>query len=234
MIVGIDGCRGGGWIVATATDQTLREILWDVTDDLSKVVAMAPDMGLTVVIDIPIGLSNEARPCDVEARKFVGPRRASSIFRPPCFGALAGTSYREASCLNRQHCNGVGLTIQAFGILQRIATVNAMMTIALESQIFEGHPEVSFRALFGAPLDFSKHKPEGIEERLGILRASGVEVDLDMVRWKLGRHLVRPDDVLDAAVCLRTASRIRSRTARVFPSGSLPTDVNGRRMAIFA
>ena len=52
-----------------------------------------------------------------------------------------------------------------------------MMSPELQVRVREGHPEVTFRLLAGAPLDFNKSSSEGKGQRLRILVDLGVRFD---------------------------------------------------------
>lgn len=122
-----------------------------------------------MIIDIPIGLSCTTRLCDQEARQIVGPKRAPSVFTPPCRETLRASTHGQASEMNRRMC-GKGLTIQAFGILPRIRQIDRLMSPGLQASVRQAHPEVTFAVLNGRPLGHSKKTSEGEPERLALLR----------------------------------------------------------------
>src|SRR5262249_47805591 len=132
----------------------------------------------SIGVDVPIGLDDQPRACDVEARRLLGPGRASSVFRPPSRTALGAylldegrlllPDYRTACALNLQAC-GVMLSKQAYGILPKIAEVDAAMTPDLQEQVIEVHPEVAFWALANHPMRHNKKSAEGFAERRTLL-----------------------------------------------------------------
>jgi predicted RNase H-like nuclease len=177
-----------------------------------EVLAAYPDAAC-IGIDIPIGLSsNGPRPCDVEARRVLGPRK-SSVFPAPDARLLGATSYAEANARSRA-LTGQGLSRQAFAILAKIAEVNQAMTPALQRRVIEVHPEVSFWALAGHPMAHHKGTPEGFEERRSVLEAAFPDTPIPTRRQaaSLARPAT-PDDVVDAIVAVWTARRFAARHA---------------------
>ncbi len=146
-----------------------------------------------IAVDIPIGLLDEHRPrgrlCDMAARLVVG-MRIASIFTPPARIALGAVSYEAAKRL----CS---MSRQSYGLLRRIAELDALITPAMQSRVFETHPEVAFAALARRPWLSSKKTAQGRSERLAIL----AELVPDTPRLARRRErLVRVDDLLDATV----------------------------------
>src|SRR5215211_5272209 len=87
-----------------------------------------------IAVDMPIGLPSGAprddgrRRADAEARAFLGPRRAASVFSAPCRPTLAATSYREACDLEvRARGGGKGLSQEAYNIIPKIRDVDAVI-----------------------------------------------------------------------------------------------------------
>jgi predicted RNase H-like nuclease len=181
VIAGVDGCRGG-WVAATAERGA---VLYESFE------ALVRDHTL-ILVDVPIGLPDGPRVCDVEARQLLGARR-SSIFPAPPRSLLRARSYR-GQC-----------SIQLWNILYKIREADAAMTPALQRRVREGHPESSFAKLNGAPLRWPKKTAQGARERLRLLRPIFGEIE----RLK-GAAL---DDVLDAYALLWTARRVEARQA---------------------
>lgn len=121
----------------------------------------------------------------------------------------------------------------------------------------EVHPEVSFAALKGAGepghgLHHSKRRCAdcrgaacpGASDRLALLRDFLPDFDPWSIRERLLRDVPRAqgargavvgrDDIVDAAVCLVTASRIVSGAALTLPGGEPQIDERGLRMEIVA
>jgi predicted RNase H-like nuclease len=147
LALGVDGCTGG-WIgVRRLNDvgqlQTLRR------DTLREFLVLTP-APVIVAVDVPIGLlAAGARLCDKEARRLLGLRRAS-VFPAPVRPMLGSRSHSEASAI-RNSIEGKGMSIQAFGILEKITEVDELLTTQPRSReiVREVHPEVSFYFLNG-------------------------------------------------------------------------------------
>jgi predicted RNase H-like nuclease len=241
VLLGFDGCRGGGWVVARS-DRKLAGIRFELCENLENVLRARPAKGIIAVLDVPIGLSRQPRDCDLAARQHLKHRR-SSVFRPPCretckFAAHSEGSHdvrhRAASALNKR-IMGRGISRQAFSIAQRIWEVDCCITPALQRRIREGHPELSFAVMRGSAMRYNKRTPEGVRERLRYLRAAGVpQFNLVELRRQLGRGCVAVDDVLDAAAMLWTAWRVARGTAVRFPERPSAPDARGLDMAIWA
>jgi predicted RNase H-like nuclease len=207
---GIDGCKGG-WVIASFN--SLHSVSFEVSRSLAAPFALARERDFTLAIDIPIGLPERgARICDRQARAFLRPSRASSVFSPPTREALAAETHAEASRINRAHL-GVGLTIQAFCIGRKIREVDELMSPESQQHIREVHPEVCFASVSGRPMKYHKPTAEGRSERLQVLNAAGLEISACQLieqRVLLGRSRVALDDLVDALICLITASYIRA------------------------
>ena len=160
----------------------------------------------------PIGLPWAARPsraCDVEARRRLGPGRASSVFAPPCRDAVHAPSLAEAREINLREL-GRSLSAQAWGICPKIAEADSLLSAhpSLRQQVKEVHPELSFWALNrGRPMQFSKKRPEGAAERIALLMEfePGTQGLIDRVLTENRRSAVAPDDVVDAIAAMLTA-----------------------------
>jgi predicted RNase H-like nuclease len=191
---------------------------------------MAPEIHLTpagliaahedagaIGIDIPIGLSESGtRRCDVEARRLLGPGRASSVFPPPAYGVLGVVTHVEAVALSRALI-GKGVPIQAFSIYGKIKEANDTVTPDIQDRVFEVHPEVSFWALAGRPMTYPKRKLPGYQERRALLEpVTGVELPTRIEAFKLAPP-AKPDDILDACVAAWTARRAAEGLAGRLP-----------------
>ena len=227
-VAGVDGCRGG-WIVALVNGssdvrlrlcRTFQEVL-DLDDSRPEVIA----------IDIPIGLletpSRGGRICDQRARRELGPPRGSSVFTPPLRGFVTARSFSDVN----------GMSIQAFGILKKVAEVDSLITPALQQRIHEAHPELAFRRLGGHSMRFNKKEKRGREERLRALNQAGLGLDLkggrlpSRLRDFSGKG-VGLDDLLDAYALASTALRIATGKATRVPADPV-CDRRGLRMEIW-
>ena len=166
-------------------------------------------------VDIPIGLPvGQGRPADTAARAFVGSERASSVFSTLPAEVLVAPTYAEAAAI-AVRILGKSLSRQSYALGDRIFEVAEV--VASDDQIVEVHPEVSFRALRGEPLRYSKHTWSGIAERRALLTAAGILLPDDLP----GGGRAAPDDVVDAAVAAWSAMRValgRSSTLAAEPS----------------
>ncbi len=202
-VVGVDGCPGG-W-VAVAYDDEARTLTPAIHRSFSALLAAYPDAA-RIGVDIPIGLAEgKPRRCDVEARRVLGPRW-SSVFPAPDRRVVAVPAYEAASALAR--ClTGKGISKQAHAIYPKVLEVNSVLTPALQARVVEVHPEVSFWALAGRPMEYAKKRAEGFEERRALLaEALGIAIP----ERRAARAWARPagaDDVLDAIVAAWSAGR---------------------------
>ncbi|MGI8483515.1 MAG: DUF429 domain-containing protein [Thermomicrobiales bacterium] len=182
-----------------------------------------------IAVDMPIGLNQGPRQCDVEARKLLRWKHPA-VFPAPDPRLIHAATYEEASGLSRE-LTDQGLSVQTFAVFPKIVEVNEAMTPAMQSRIIEVHPEVSFCAMAGEPMRHPKRKAEGIEERRKQLKkALGIEI------WTRteAAHLVKPakaDDVLDAIAAAWTAQRLVEGEAVRLPDEP-EVDERGLRMEI--
>lgn len=221
FVVGIDGCRAG-WVsfhveiatrVATVDLVNLVELLRDQPNGL-----------LALAIDIPIGLLEVPRPCDLAARKLLGQPRGSSVFPPPCRAALAATTYADACRINSLH-TGRKISRQAFGIVPKIREVDEAMTPFAQDWAFEVHPEMCFWALNESrPMLKGKKSASGKAQRLSLLRTVFPEMDIHI---KSRRPGIEADDVIDAAAAAWTALRHSEGRARQV----CPPEVDARQIS---
>ncbi|WP_126946634.1 DUF429 domain-containing protein [Xanthomonas sp. BRIP62418] len=229
--VGIDGA-GSGWLA-----------VWEAGDGLQfagypSVAALASALGGVAVlgVDIPIGLSEHApRVADAQARRFVGGRRACSIFSAPLRGMLHARTQAEASALHRvlDHDGQRGFGVQSFALSKIRDWDDALRADpAWAQRVFEVHPEVSFAVLAGGQgLAAGKKSRAGHQQRAALLGQCYGARQVAALLECVPRALAKPDDVLDALVACWSAQRIAAGTA-----GSLPAvverDACGLRMGI--
>jgi len=231
-LLGIDGCRAG-WVIASS-GPGLRALDFEIAPDLRGTLREAAAGRAVVALDIPIGLVPSPRAADVEARRFLGAPRASSVFPAPSRAALGARSYAEA-CARNHRATGRRISVELWNILPKIAEADRLVTPALQARVREAHPEVIFAVLAGRArgLEHSKKTPAGERERLEILKLFVPAFDPERVRRALGRGAVARDDIVDAVALLVCARRIRAGRARVFPSAP-ERDRRGLRMEIVA
>lgn len=213
-VAGVDGCRAG-WVVVLinlATGYRKATVVSRFVD-----VLVLPEEPKIVAIDVPIGLPSNAvqggRVCEQEARKLLGPPRASSVFSSPSRAALqtfrGGGNYLAVSGANRRSSpNGIGLSKQTFSILQKISEVDYAMTPAQQVRVKEVHPELSFyEANARHAMADSKRSSRGRRQRARVLVNRGFLTPLRMLGKKLPVG-VKSDDLLDACIACWTAERI--------------------------
>jgi len=205
IVVGIDGATSG-WVAVRLVDGVLDGC--GLASDLAEIVSANEDAEI-FAIDIPIGLPDRGqRAADRAAREFVGPRR-SSVFAVPPRAVLSRGDYAEANALSRQ-LTGKGIPRQSFALRERIFEAEA---IASDPRVHEVHPEASFRALKGSPLDYYKKTWNGLTERIGLLADAGIQLPGD-----LPCGIVLADDVVDAAVAAWSAQRISRGEGSTLPA----------------
>lgn len=209
-VLGVDACRLG-WVGVVLDVEA--EPVAHLARTFGDVVAAADVDGVVdlVGVDIPIGLPDHGRrQADVLARARIGPRR-SSVFMTPVRQALEAPDHASAVAVNRRLV-GEGVSIQAFGLRRRILEVEAWSRRTAR-RVVEVHPEVSFAALAGGPLQASKKTWAGVEQRRRLLADGGV-----YLREHLGEAgWAAVDDVLDAAVVAWTARRLAAGQAECLP-----------------
>ena len=224
-VVGVDGC-GEGWATVRHSEDGALEV--KVIESLRD-LAPLPD---AIAIDIPIGLTDSGpRECDVLARGMIGPR-ASSVFPAPVRPVLEFDDYELANVRSRE-VQEKGITQQTFAIVPKIRSVeNALLhDERLRARVFESHPEVSFAAWNGSPIEHPKRTGEGAALRKGLVESFFGRFAFEFAREFLPRT-VADDDILDAFAATWTAWRIAAGIAKSLPT--LPRrDSKGLRMAIW-
>lgn len=205
--VGADGCRVGWFVIALTNDGQWQT---EVFPNISALWEKYREASL-ILIDVPIGLKEkgaEERRCDKEARKLLGPPRASSVFRVPCRQAVYAATYEEASQIN-ERLTGTRLSPMTWGIVPKIREVDkffAKNRFALSS-VKEIHPELCFWALAGRPMQHNKKRAEGFAERIKVFQSyhSATEEIIQHSLQNYRRQEVAKDDILDALVAAITA-----------------------------
>lgn len=210
-VVGVDGAPDG-WVAVVidvdagrVVDAVSYATFAKLADDFADVAVIA--------VDMPIGLPTAdawPRRADKAAKAFLGAKQ-SSVFLVPPIEALEAPTHAEAVAVCRAARIG-GVSRQAYALRKKIAEVAVVS--AAESRVYEVHPEVSFRAMKGAPLQRSKRTWAGFQERLALLRAVGLEPAVDLPN--VTRAGV--DDVLDAVAAAWSAARIARGEAHHVPA----------------
>lgn len=209
-VLGVDGCRRG-WVGALVDAD---RVSWLALPDIGAALSLDVE---AVGVDMPVGLPETGRrECDLLAKQTLG-RAHPRVFLTPPRGVLAATSYAEAGPLHRDLTGGLGMSVQTWGLMDKIREVDAR---AEDRRLVEVHPELSFALLAGRVLP-SKHTPAGRAERLRALRG-----------WLPGLAGVPAgDDGLDALAVAWSAARWLAGSARTLPADP-PDDARGRPMRI--
>lgn len=216
LLIGVDGCRRG-WVAAVASverpDQLMCIEVHDHIDPLLE--AIGAGTCAVMAIDMPMGLTASGpRRCDIETRARLG-SRASSVFATPPRPLLRCSDHAEAVALGRS-IDGRGISIQAFNLIPKIAQIDDALgpspDPALLEHLVEAHPESAFAELAGRPLATRKRTAEGRRDRLRLLDSVFTD-GTDLLRTRHRGAAV--DDVLDAAILVRTARRILDGTAAI-------------------
>jgi predicted RNase H-like nuclease len=181
---------------------------------------------------MPIGLYESGRarmrPCDHIARQRLG-KRACCVFIPPTRAMLCAESYAPLRML--------GLSVQAYHLIPRIRELDALLTPDLQARVWESHPELSFRAMTGAPIPHPKRTQTGQAARMDALRrALGESGDALASLMAAFRQQVAPkhagiDDLLDACALAWSALR-HTRGESELCLGDPAYDARGLLMAI--
>lgn len=237
VFLGIDGCRSGWAVVEITFTSNLESWEFYIFPTIKKVyekyfkacLITKPDSDLAaslchghpvrqILIDIPIGLKEsgpEERKCDKDARKFLGPKRGSSVFRAPARKTVyCDEGYKEASTINF-NLTGKKISKQTFHICKKIRAVDEFIdSIKSDSAstaiMHESHPEVVFKSLAGTSLSYSKKTRAGFKERLDIIKTfnSSIESFLDGIYKNFKKYEVQPNDILDASALAIAAKNI--------------------------
>jgi predicted RNase H-like nuclease len=115
---------------------------------------------------------------------------------------------RESAHAWGKERDGLGVSMQLWAIMCKVREVDAWITCEQNRTLREGHPELSFYAAAGRPLEHNKRKPAGREERLDV---SASFVDRAMiVEWLHPAHRsgAAKDDILDALALCWSATRL--------------------------
>lgn len=184
-----------------------------------------------VLIDVPIGLPvSGRRECDLAARNMLGTPRCNSVFtgaRRP----LLAMKDRESAHVWGKKRDDLGVSQQMWAILPKIREVDDWITPKRQRSLREGHPELSFCAAGGRPMEHKKSKAAGQNERLNAL-ASFVDRGLvcEWLEETRGDSRVAKDDILDALALCWSAARLALGRHSTLPTGAILKDHRGLSM----
>ena len=220
-VAGVDACKQG-WVAVLVTAGTVRDVV--VGEAFAPLVDALGSLDV-IAVDIPIGMpTTPPRRADIEARKLVG-RRAASIFSTPPRAVVEAATYPEALETSRRRY-GRGVSVQSYRLRTKLLDVDRRVRAGAD--IHEVHPEVSFRAMAGSPLAFSKRSWNGQMQRRKLLAGAGLVIPDELS----DAGAVAVDDVLDAAAVAWSAARIAAGTATPIPDPP-DRDEHGRAVAIW-
>lgn len=221
-VLGIDAAGKFGWLAVVLDDDGFVAARLGSLRDLVEWAEPVDVIG----IDIPIGHTADGiRQADVEARRFVGPKRASSVFAAPPKDILDAASYAEGNAVLK----GLGrpmVSRQAWALLPKM--LEAAELAAEDERVYEVHPEVSFCAMNDLEhLPWPKKSWNGLMHRRRLLGEAGIVLP-DAVE-ELGAATA--DDLVDAAAVAWSALRIARRQSKSLPEQ--PEVHEGREVAIW-
>jgi predicted RNase H-like nuclease len=175
------------------------------------------------MIDIPIGLPDAGqRSCDVEARRLLG----ASVFMGARRNLLDFDSQATANKYYWTHeGERSGISVQLWGIREKIREVDGYITPELQRHTQEAHPELVFRRLNRQQKLCSKMSEAGRKQRVELLKANGFHRIEHWLDWRHGTGIGR-DDLIDACACA-----IAARDSTCFV-GSSDRDSRGLLMQI--
>lgn len=213
-VVGIDGCMGGGWIVASICNDELKIEKFTSINEIVENIHF--DIAL---IDMIIGLPDKKhhfRPDD-EARKILKPL-SSTVFNAPCRKAINEESRGKESQINSEEL-GKGLSRQTIGIIPKIREVDTFLlkNEDYKERLMESHPEVCFANLSGWNLP-SKHYVIGIIKRIELLAKYLPQVTLDFITDEAIKNKCKEDDIVDAICLAITANFCMQGRTETVPS----------------
>ncbi len=204
--VGVDWMKPG-WISVEIQGTKIRVSAYQSIDTLCEHYQNAD----IILIDCPLGLpeskaESALRP-DQEARNYLKGKRKSSVFNILYRQIVYADTAQEAWELNKQL--GAGMTVTGQALRPMIRQVDSFIQAHPEwrDRLMESHPEVAFQKLNqDQGLEYSKHAPEGISERVHILEGYGLDIQPVLKQFSEKQQ----EDVLDAA-CLALSAQLGCR-----------------------
>ena len=171
---------------------------------------------LILGIDMPVVLSEVIpRQADQLARKLLS-KKASSVFTAPTPEMLNQPNYEKASLVSKR-LFGKSMSLQSWYLFPKIKDVQTMIHHK-DMQIYEIHPELSFRAMNNEQVILeSKKTHEGFALRNALLSMHFKNFIFEDIRNQHARKDVMDNDILDALAVLWSAKRIQSNQASYLP-----------------
>ena len=233
-VAGVDGCRGG-WVVVAGDGGPPME--WDVVSTWEAFIQSHSGEGLTVGIDMPIGLpETPPRACDVEARRLLAEAR-SSLF-PVCSRFVMEADEHREACARAVSLAEPKPSIQLWNLRSKMFEVERHLDLAQSKHISvnEVHPELAFRLRAegkGIALE-PKKTASGRQQRMRLLEGLWPEWSFEQFLRLQGEGRQRRAplvDLLDACIAYQTATRIAQGVAE--PLGLGERDGRGIPMTIW-
>lgn len=206
ICLGADGCKDG-WIVAVL-DGDLR---LERFQSIGKIIEEYPKFS-AFLIDMVIGLRDsleQIRPDDM-ARKELKPR-GSTLFPVPSRSAVYQDTYDEQKKANIGTL-GKSLSKQSSAIISKIREMDEFISAHPEyrNKIDESHPELTFARLNGSVLLTKKKDPEGIDERIRIIKRFLPGIKIPDLYVKAKEFKCNADDLADA-IGLAVVARLKTQ-----------------------
>jgi len=174
-----------------------------VAEDFDEVLRMTAWHHM-VAVDMPIGLpsGSKVRFCDVLAREALPSGARSRLFLAPPRATLSASTPAEFQAMHLA-TRGRKAGLPVWGLVDKLRQVHGVMRPGLQRRIVEFHPELTWQRLTGRALA-SKHKPDGIDERLAVVNRDLAEpITRETAK---GLRPAKIDDVLDAISGLYAAA----------------------------
>lgn len=227
-ITGVDGCKYG-WIAVSSNESfAIYKTISDLVNDNGEALYL---------IDIPIGLSdsNTIRDVDQKLRSVIK-HKASSVFTPPCRDAVYCDTYDKAKIKNIE-IEGKSISIQAWNISSKIKEVDQFLlnNMIYNNMMTESFPELGFFQLNKEePLKSNKKLPDGISERLEILKTHYPDTEklYNKILNSYRRKIVQKDDILDA-MCLMLVGKVGIKQGFKYIQTENTKDSLSQNMRIF-
>ena len=214
LIIGIDGCKSGWFSVWENQDKSIHSSVFSNLNELKNF--FKNESQLIVGIDMPVILSEVIpRQADQLARKLLS-KKASSVFTAPTPEMLDQPNYEKASLVSKK-LFGKSMSLQSWYLFPKIKDVQTMIHHE-DMQIYEIHPELSFRAMNNEQVILeSKKSHEGFAIRNSLLAMHFKNFIFEEIRHQYARKDVMDNDILDALAVLWSAKRIKSNQASFLP-----------------
>ena len=219
--IGIDGCKSG-WCCALYNKGEININVFSSIEEFTRGI----NSKFKIWIDIPIGLGSKKNPRTID--QLLRSKLSSfkhSVFNCPTRKAVYANSYSEAKELNIVETSK-SISIQSWNITPKIKDLDTYLLSNKDHIEFfeESHPELCLSQLNnGLDLQFSKHKKNGIEERLKILKIHEPSIFeiFNSTLKKYSRKLVSKDDILDSLALLIS---LKVKTKTNYLSSDIETD----------